>query len=308
MRSSSKTNTKDKKDKDTVKDNSKDNTKELNNNFNDQPYKDVITQVKLKDDTQKYLNTNYVQFVKFSFIRFKVDSFIPATFKNMKIDEINNMLLNNIKDGVNYDNQTLSYTIKDIQAERQWIRILKPLVLKYDIKNAIDCTGNLGGVSISMALHGLKVDCYEMLKSSYCMLVNNIELYNLENTITPHYGKYDYVVKKNDLVYIDPPFEYGNLSLDDRPIYVIVEELLTNGASCVVLNMPMRFKYNKKYAIEKQHDVSIYYVDKKDVKLYTIQRGKFNPELYSIKGTGINVDVYSDQYYKLYDSKLVRLV
>ena len=266
---------------------------------------------------EKYKSKDYVKNVMSTIPRFTKGSFIPLKFKGMKPEEINEILFRTFKEGINFDNKTVSYGRRDLASKRLWNLVLSELP---NIKVYVDATSNIGCDTINLALIPSieNVIAYEMQKNVFDMLQANIKLYGLEDKITAKCCKFDYKIPKGCAVIVDPPFEIANnadhfnLSIEAKPMYAVVEDILNAGALYVIIGMPIIYKYNAVYASEKKHNVKVYIHSGRRYKFLVINRAQFKPEVYEIVGKHKKVkdNQLNDQavFQKFYEAKLVDLL
>jgi 16S rRNA G966 N2-methylase RsmD/SAM-dependent methyltransferase len=239
------------------------------------------------DEDQEYLKKNFRKTVIYKYPIFDEFSVIPHKFKNQKYWVINRQLKTEIPhlENTHWTNQTLSYARNNITAKHIVKCIVKPLFEKGLFGSAknitvVDATGNIGMDSITFGLEKFvkKVYTYEILSNVYEMLWQNIKLYGLDYKMHISNKRFDYdsTVLNNALVMIDPPYESGNnsgnfnLSIDNKPIYYVVEDILNKGARCVILSMPKTYKYNLDFAKKYNQHVVVYQMGKINNKLFLI--------------------------------------
>lgn len=276
------------------------NVKDNDPNFTNSSYnikKDDQFQNVVNFSEQEYLHRDFKNILYRRFATFDENSYIADKFRGMRFWEIQKQIFNRLSalENINWTNQTLSYTRSNIASKHIINCIIDPLVKKglFDATSlykapsrrnfvVVDATANIGGDTINFALNKnvSAVISYEILTPVYNMLVNNVNLYGLQNKIITKNIKFDYKVPENSLVIIDPPFEsvYNennfNLSIDKTPIYNVAEKCLINGAKCVMLTMPKDFKYNKKFAEDFNQNVTVYQMGNKNNKIFLVMKSK----------------------------------
>jgi 16S rRNA G966 N2-methylase RsmD len=227
--------------------------------------------------------------------------------------------------GKYFSNKELSYMRKDVVNKRLWRHVYGPTIKLFDDppNTFIDITANIGGDIICA---GLQPDIkniigYEMQKNVADMLDKIIELYGIKNKTIIRNEKFTKntlsIYKeefKNAIVIIDPPFEIGNnsdnfnLSIDSRPIYYIVEDILKAGAAFVILSMPQNFEYNIKFAEDNEQRVSAYKT-KIDLKMYLVGKNKKMPHgnSYMINSKAYVDNDYDKEFEKLYHCSIDKI-
>jgi ubiquinone/menaquinone biosynthesis C-methylase UbiE/16S rRNA G966 N2-methylase RsmD len=256
-------------------------------------------------EEQEYLHRNYSAAQKFP--KYNMTSDVPPKFQHTYFAKVNQQISQNLKNNVNFNNQTLSYARNNIIGQHIINCIMRPLINKnlFGPKpkiTVVDATANIGGDTLTFALEQFvgKVYAYELSKPVYHMLINNIELYGLKSKITAKNSRFDYSkdVLKDALVIIDPPYESAynvenfNLSIDKTPIYNVAQKCLDYGAMCVMLTMPKTFKYNIKFALENDQYVAVYQMGKKNNKIFIVMR----------VNDSIRLHLQNFKYYKVVES------
>jgi len=122
------------------------------------------------------------------------------------------------KKGVNYDALKLTdvgkYSITWRDDAEQIIRKMKKLVGTLSTKHITDLNGGGGGDTITFGIHFKKVDAIEVDKTTFDILKNNVELFDLPN-VTLHQGDSTKVYNwYTDILYIDPPWGGPNYKLE----------------------------------------------------------------------------------------------
>lgn len=288
----------------------------------------------VKTEEQQYLNKDYSKNLKWVFPLFSKDTISPnEVSKDEKNEEIQNRVAKG--EGINWDNQTLSYAKKNVPGKQQYKAIF--LHTAKNIKNTkkekntlwinvLDLTANIGNDSINFALFPevKQVSSFEMQEKPYEMFKNNVKLYGppVESKIHIYNSKFDVKlleyfdklfkspIKKQDcnLCLIDPPFEADNnsgnfnFSIGDSPIEFIIDKLLEY-VDAVFLNMPLVFKYNLLLGdTPHNHNVKVYLIGKKNIKIYAITKGKKS----SVEGYRL-ISGYGDTLEELYKYKVKKL-
>jgi hypothetical protein len=240
---------------------------------------------------QEYLKRDFKKILYRRFTKFDVNSYVPSKYRYMPFWKVNSDILYRLSslENINWTNQTLSYARNDIIGKHIINCIVKPLYNQGLFgKNLVivDATSSIGADSITFALEKFvsSVISYEILTDVYNMFLNNIKLYGLENKINPKNKKFDYKFLENipknfgSLVIIDPPFEspYNvgnfNLSIESTPIYNVAQKCLDIDATAVLITMPKTFKYNKKFALDYNQNVTVYKMGDKNNKIFLIMK------------------------------------
>lgn len=289
----------------------------LSINFVDEPYFVNIDDQKhlvVSDENQEYKNKDFKKSLFYKFPVLDENSEIPksgpyrTSYQNMKYWHIQKSIKEQLPklENTNWSNQTLSYSRNNVTAKHIVNCVVAPLLEKglFPNKkiNVVDTTGNIGMDSINFALEKFvsHVTTYEILENVYAMLVQNIKLYGLSDKITAINKRFEAStvgdILKDALVLIDPPYEVGNnatnfnLSIDSKPIYYVVQEILDQGAKCVILTMPKKYKYNYRFAKDNGQFVLIYQMGKINNKLFVVTRDK------DAQGLGKFGDYYTVDY------------
>jgi len=122
------------------------------------------------------------------------------------------------KKGVNYDALQLTevgkYSITWRDDAEQIIRKMKKIVGSLSTKHITDLNGGGGGDTITFGLYFKKVDSIELDKTTFDILKQNVELYDLPN-VTLHQGDSTKIYNWNtDILYMDPPWGGPNYKLE----------------------------------------------------------------------------------------------
>lgn len=123
------------------------------------------------------------------------------------------------------------------------------IILSYCDKNSIitDATSGIGGNSMSFCKAFKKVNCVEINKLAYNVLIKNLN--NFKN-VEFYNNNYLIIYSKitQDIIFIDPPWEKNykkkeksDLLLDNTPINVIIENLYNN-TKIIVLKAPLNYE------------------------------------------------------------------
>ena len=244
-------------------------------------------------EKQEYLNKDYRKYLLNRFPLYT--SYSRVIDGKQQLPVINHNIIKQLPllEGVNWTNQTLSYTRLSNISNKIYQNIIKPLIddnlfNKKQI-TIVDATAGIGGDTLSFAMNYSinKVIAYEISKDTYNMLRNNIELYRLNNRIITKNKRFDYDIPNNSLVIIDPPFESSykqsqflkdtdinknfTLSIDNIPIYAVAQKCLDRGARCVLITCPKTFRYNFRYAVDNDQHVSVFLTPKNN-KIFVVMR------------------------------------
>jgi 16S rRNA G966 N2-methylase RsmD len=114
----------------------------------------------------------------------------------------------------------------------------------------VDCTAGIGGNSISFAKYFKKVISIEVNPERYSYLVNNIRIYNINNTICINSSCIEYIDSHSnyDAYFFDPPWGgpdyYKNnnirLKLDNMMLRTIVIKLMKT-TRIIVIKIPFNY-------------------------------------------------------------------
>jgi len=282
-----------------------------NSDFIDAEYNEKIDDNKhliINLEEQTYLHKSYEQTVEYAFPKFSNESDIPEKYKGMTPEEINLNINREILNGKDkhWTNQALSYMRKDVQGKRLIKCVFIPIINKIlgnnvDI-NFVDATSSIGGTSLQFALlpRVKHIKSYDLDPKAIKMIKNNIELYGYDEKFTVINKRFDKEISKDSVVVIDPPFEISNnpdnfnLSIENKPIYYVAEDILNKGASVVFLEMPGEFKYNSRFAKDHNQYVSVYTLPTKNVKIYAVSK---NSKVGYFNRYSVVKDIYDDSIY-----------
>ena len=266
---------------------------EENPDFIDKEYDEKIDDQEhliIESEEQTYLHKSYEKNVEYAFPKFFNGADIPKKYKGKTPKEIDKIINDKIMSGkdIHWTNKSLSYMRKDIQGKRLMRCVFLPTITKIigdKPIDFIDTTANIGGTSLQYALipQVRSAKSYDIDPEAIRMLKNNVELYGYEEKFTLLNKRFDYDFVATDMTHslvisIDPPFEKANnpdnfnLSIENRPIYYVVEKLLTMGVSVVFLDMPSEFRYNSRYAKDNKQYISVYTLPTKNIKIYAISK------------------------------------
>src|SRR3972149_5790366 len=263
---------------------------EKNPDFIDKEYDEKIDDQEhliIESEEQTYLHKSYEKNVEYAFPKFFNGADIPKKYKGKTPKEIDKIINDKIMSGkdIHWTNKSLSYMRKDIQGKRLMRCVFLPTITKIigdKPIDFIDTTANIGGTSLQYALipQVRSAKSYDIDPEAIRMLKNNVELYGYEEkfTLLNKRFDYDFVASNGSVISIDPPFEKANnpdnfnLSIENRPIYYVVEKLLTMGVSVVFLDMPSEFRYNSRYAKDNKQYISVYTLPTKNIKIYAISK------------------------------------
>ena len=300
-----------------------------NNNikYNQLDFEDKLYDEKIDDqahliipeEEQTFMHKEYDKMVAFAYPKFDDTHEIPEKYKDKKPEEINNIIEKEILKGrdKHWTNKSLSYMRKDIQGKRLINCVFLPnikKILKKEVEEHkiefVDTTANIGGTSLHFALLPIvkHVKSYDLDGSAIDMLKNNVKLYGYEKKFTILNKRFDMEIPKNAVVSIDPPYEKGNnatnfnLSIENRPIYYVVEDILNKGAAIIFLETPSEFKYNYKFANDKKQFITVYTIPTKRIKIYMICKNDLMISEENFKSYNIIKDPYDDS---LYSCKIV---
>jgi len=264
---------------------------------------------------QEYLGKDYRKNLEWIFPTFDHTTIEPQNCKSKtEMNKMINEIMMNDVDEEHWNNKTLSYTRKDGPGKQLIDIFIKNMKkIGYDKMNMIDCTGNIGNDSIQAALRPEieHVYSFEMQRLPCDRFKNNVALYDLNSKITINCERFGYLDESEEIakfkydkqlqldetptfVILDPPFELGNspgnfnMSISSIPIEMVVDSLLDK-VDMVIVTSPLFYKYNLQYKKEKKHRVIVYYLGKKNVKIYAISKNeKFDDmKFYRIQGAFI---------------------
>jgi 16S rRNA G966 N2-methylase RsmD len=247
-------------------------------------------------DAQEYLNRDFSKVVEYRFPKFDDTSAMPPKFAAETPSRANAIIMNQLKENVNWTNKTISYA-RGARVGKHFIKcVIQPLYARgvfTDVVGSstatiephgaikpitvVDTTGNIGGDSIGLAMERFvnRVIVHEMQPDVFAMLKANIDLYGYTAKIDALAGRFNYAVPHNSLVIIDPPYEADNnignfnLSIDSVPIYEVCRRILET-AAVVIITMPRDFKYNRAFAEDNNQHVSAYQMGDKNNKMFVI--------------------------------------
>ena len=128
-----------------------------------------------------------------------------------------------------------------------------------DINNLsiLDCTGGLGGNSISFCKYFTNVTTLEIDKERFKMLENNIKLYNFNNIKLINKDSIDYLLNnynKYDIFFIDPPWggklykkcNLINLSINNYKLYKLINKLKeVTKNKLIIYKLPFNYDFNE---------------------------------------------------------------
>ena len=156
--------------------------------------------------------------------------------------------------------------------------IISNHLFKYNIENKdtiiTDATAGVGGDTISFANKFKKVYSIELNGDRFNYLVNNIEVYKLDNVQLFNKNCMDiiYKIEDHDVVFIDPPWggknykhkRYIRLSLDDYELEDICIKLFNKNISLhspklIVLKLPKNYDIEHFYNKMKEITYKIYF-------------------------------------------------
>lgn len=267
----------------------RDDYSEENPDFIDAKYDEKIDDQRhltIKMEEQTYLYKSYEKMVEYAFPKISEESDIPEKYKGMEPEEINLAINREILEGKDqfWTNRSLSYMRKDVQGKRLVKCVFLPVINKILGEDAeisfVDTTANIGGTSLQYALlpRVRSIKSYDLDPSAIKMLKNNVELYGYGDKFTILNKRFDGEIPKDAVISIDPPFELSNnignfnLSIENKPIYFVVEDVLNAEASVVFLEMPAEFRYNSRFAKDHHQFVSVYLLPTKNIKIYAISK------------------------------------
>ncbi len=141
----------------------------------------------------------------------------------------------------------------------------------------LDCTGGLGGNSISFCKYFSNVTSLEINKNRFKMLENNIKLYNYNNIKLINDDSIEYLFKNYnnyDIYFIDPPwggidYKKNNnitLKMSNYKLIEIINILINKiNDKLIVFKLPFNYNFNefnlynyKLYKINKYYIIIIY--------------------------------------------------
>ncbi len=266
-----------------------------NNDFKDEPYDESVddqTHLVLNEEEQTFLHKDYADNVQYAFPKFLPEMTLPSKYAGMTHDEVNTLLADKITVGknCNWDNKSLSYMRKDVQGKRLMKCAFKPLfkILGMDEVHFVDATANIGGNTLLFAMQDFvkSVKSYDLDPCAVKMLRENVSLYGYDDKIEIVEGRFDYKIPKDSVVSVDPPFEQANnktnfnLSIEMKPLHYVVEDILNAGAKVVLLELPVEYRYNSRYARDHGQHVVVYIIPQKNIKIYAVSHdpkvGNFN--------------------------------
>lgn len=266
---------------------------------------------------QEYLNKDFRKSVTYKYPIFDDKSFISPKFGRVPYWKVQKYIIQDLPklEHSHWTNQTLSYARNSVTGKHIIKCIIEPLISKkflpYPLK-VVDATGNIGMDSITFGLEKFVsvVHTYEILESVYDMLNQNVKLYGLDDKIKTYHKRFDYNLDrvKNALVMIDPPYEAGNnsgnfnLSIDNKPIYYVAQDLLDLGARAVILTMPKSYKYNLEFAKEFEQHVLVYQMGKINNKLFLVTSRRLAKK-YNLDTFGSFTEIKSDETQKTWNGK-----
>jgi len=172
-------------------------------------------------------------------------------------------------EGINWTDETLSSMRGRGTANKILYDILKPKFLTF---NVVDATANIGGDTINsrLAPFVLNVKAYEPDPDRFRMLMNNLRLYGIANSVQAYNRPFDYVIPPNSVVLLDPPFD--NFAIENRSIYDTLADIVPTAP--VVLNAPVDYLFSTNQAMRLKARVECYRFRGKRVKVYLITKGR----------------------------------
>jgi len=181
------------------------------------------------------------------------------------------------------DNEAISY-ITTPNNTKQITQIIKTYFDKYELTldSIVDCTACVGGDSIAFASVFNKVYSIEIDKNKYDMLVNNINVYELNNVNHFNNDCLEQLKKFDNIqaVYFDPPwggstYKYTSnlrLSIGSESIEKITLDLVNQE----YMSIPPKFIIFK---LPKNYDIHNFFIEvtiNKNLKIYLHKLKKFN--------------------------------
>jgi hypothetical protein len=163
------------------------------------------------------------------------------------------------KDGIQYLNlkttEEGSYSITRRRDADRIMLVLKGIFKHMNCMTITDSTACIGGDTINFALNFRHVHSIELKADNYDALVNNIEVYQLNNVTLHHADSVKLFNWNTDVLYVDPPWggkdykQYTNLDLylSEKRLDVWLEEILSrkNRPRYVVLKLPANYNFNR---------------------------------------------------------------
>jgi tRNA/tmRNA/rRNA uracil-C5-methylase (TrmA/RlmC/RlmD family) len=122
-----------------------------------------------------------------------------------------------------------------------------------DSATVTDAFGNMGGMTIALAMKVSAVNVCEIVPAHCKILTNNLDQYGVSDKVTIHCGDYMDVMKtlKQDAIFFDPPWggteykdkKYIDLGINNVNIICIVNMLL-NHAKHIYMLVPHNYKFD----------------------------------------------------------------
>lgn len=169
-----------------------------------------------------------------------------------------NNLNSSKKKNLQIDYESL-YSITLPQTSHHIVQIINDLLFKKNINHKIcsiiDATAGVGGDTISFSSNFNKVYSIEINPNRYSFLINNLNIYNIQNVITYNDSYLNLINKINsDIVFIDPPWggrSYKHIKnlklyLDNKSIENICLDILSKNIppKLIVLKLPNNYYFD----------------------------------------------------------------
>lgn len=178
----------------------------------------------------------------------KVDlSFIKKIFNIDSLEE-------NKIDKLSFTKESI-YSSSRLKGSKRLLDLIKKYHDSTDIV-ITDGTANIGTDAINLASEFKKINAVEISEINYNALVNNMNVFGLEEKIVPHLGDTNELISslKQDIIYIDAPWggkhykdsENINLYLGDVEISDFFEKN-KNNAKTFIFKVPYNYNFNNFY-------------------------------------------------------------
>ena len=163
------------------------------------------------------------------------------------------------KVGVNYSNLKMTpegeYSITKRGDSKKIIEKMKELIGSLKKKHITDLTGNVGGDTISFAIHFGFTDSIEIDNDNFDALNNNVKVFKLKNVRLHHGDSTSIFNWKTDVLYLDPPWggpdykdkENLDLFLGKQRIDIYLKEVLSKDwrPTYIFMKLPRNYNFDR---------------------------------------------------------------